>query len=93
MADAVFTETGTCSYTLLQGYVAEEVHPNARRRCVGNAHFSDAQNAASLSGTVIDKSSPHMQCLMILLCIHGGFVAEVACAPVYLTIEDGRLVA
>lgn len=47
MTDARFVESCTGSYTISKGDIAEETHPDAGGRGVGNAHLSDAEHVAA----------------------------------------------
>ena len=55
MANTLHVKTGTCTYTFLQGNVAEQVHPNAGGRRIGNAHLADTQDATALGNAVVNQ--------------------------------------
>jgi hypothetical protein len=95
MSDAVIIETGTGSDALRQGDVAEEVHPDARRRGIANAHLSDAQNATTFFHAVIHKVASYLYGPVKLLLAHRRLIEEVPGASGYLATDnawDGRQV-
>ena len=90
MSDASVVESCASPNALLQGNVAETVHPNAGGRGVGNTHLADAYHVASLAVAVIHQTDAYFQRTVELIVVHGSLIAEVACTSGYLLMDDAR---
>ena len=88
MTNALGIYARTRSHTLVEGNMAEEVHPDAGWRRVGNAHLSYAQHAAPLIDARVGKFCTDLDGLFILLLRHGGLVQEIPRTSGYLAVDD-----
>ena len=60
VADAGRIEAGTGTDALVEGDVAEKMHPDARWRRIADAHLADAEDAAALGDAVVHKVGAHL---------------------------------
>ena len=88
MADAGCVKACTGSDTLVEGDVAEEAHPDARRGSVADAHLTDAQDVAAFGIAVIAEVGTDVDGAVELFGRHGWFVEEVAGATGHLAVDD-----
>ena len=88
MANTGCVESCSGTNTFFQRDIAEEVHPDARWRRVGNTHFTDAQHAAALLDAGVDQIDAHSDGAVELLFRHSWFVKEVLGATGNLPIDN-----
>ena len=88
MTDAIVVKSCACAYAILQRNVAKETHPNAGGRCVGNAHFSNAEYATTLIDARIHEVTACLYSFVELFHAHGWFVKKVFGATGYLAMDD-----
>ena len=88
MTNAIIIKAGAGADTFVKGDTAEEVHPDAGRRRVGDAHLTDTEEAATLGDAVVNEVGADLYRAVELLLAHRRLVEEVFRAAGYLAVKE-----